>query len=138
MSWNSIIFVGFCSLKSISFDKLDISQKKYAGQNSDNIDERNAQHRQIHLPFLEPLHLLGLVQPHVSLVEVTKIADRISIYRQLSPVLWRQGDHHLVEDVIILLGRKRMDNAALVQEITVDLCTVEGTIRHLNLDEVTL
>ena len=31
-----------------------------------------------------------------------------------------------------------MDNTALVQEVTVDLGAVEGTVRHLNLDEVTL
>ena len=45
---------------------------------------------------------------------------------------------YLVEDVVVLLGGDRPDHPALVEEVAVDLCPVESSVAHLNLDEVAL
>lgn len=57
---------------------------------------------------------------------------------KLSSLVRRQPCEHLVEYMIIALAGRRAHHSGLVQEIAVDLRSVERAISHLHLDEVTL
>ena len=50
----------------------------------------------------------------------------------------RQRSEHLVENVVVPLGRRATNHTTLVKEIAVDFRAVEGAISHLHLNELTL
>lgn len=57
---------------------------------------------------------------------------------KLRALFRRQPGEHLVEYMIVPLAGRRAHHSSLVQEIAVDLSSVERAVGHLHLDEVTL
>lgn len=49
-----------------------------------------------------------------------------------------ESGQHLVEDVIVSFASWRADHSGLVEEVTVDLCTIQGSVGYLDLDEMSL
>ena len=69
---------------------------------------------------------------------VPEVPDGVAGQAELLPLLGPEAGHHLVEDVVVLLGGQRSDHSALVEEVAVDLRSVESSVAHLHLDEVAL
>ena len=116
--------------------KLDIAQEQDAGKDADDVHEGNAENGQVGLPFGKALSVGGLVLPRVTHVKVQKVANGEPFQTQLRPLFLCQSGQHLIENVVVFLHGKRADDAALVQEVAVDLSPVESAVRHLDLDEV--
>ena len=64
--------------------------------------------------------------------------DGIAFQAESGPLFRRQSGQHLVENVVVLLLSQRPDHTGLVQEVTVDLGPIKGTVGDLNFDEMSL
>ena len=117
--------------------ELYVADEQYRGHDAEHVHERDAQDGQAGPPLREALRVGRLVLSRVAGgVEEAEVTHSVSVEAELLPLLGTEAREHLVEYVVVLLHGDGRDDAALVEEVAVDLGAIERAVRHLHLDEV--